>query len=250
MARGQGLRLLVVLCLAATATCSWFGGSKKDKRARAYFDAMDRNRNGALDEKEFLVAVQGTPLDPSGRTDDYRQELLGLFRGEGSAKTISWHQWKDIFEDEMPELKEGQKGRGDEGWVEEFEEHDKNGDGLLSKKEARDEDEPKTWNEYQFKRHDKNGDGVLNRQEAKRLMSGQVEGGESNGEDDHESNQAVDELFYELDTDLSESISMDEWLSEGLSNIFSGLMGDTHAYHEYEHGFVDDILGPQDLSFH
>jgi hypothetical protein len=49
---------------------------------------------------------------------------------------------------------------------------------------------------------------------------------------------------------LSESISLEEWLEEGISALYSGLMGNTHAYAQYEQPYDDLAFEEEDLSFH
>lgn len=60
----------------------------------------------------------------------------------------------------------------------------------------------------------------------------------------------VDNMFQELDQDTSDSISFEEWVSEGLMSAFNGLMGNTMAFQEYENAEDEVGLGDLDLSFH
>jgi hypothetical protein len=60
----------------------------------------------------------------------------------------------------------------------------------------------------------------------------------------------VDNLFSELDTDLSDTISFDEWLGDGLSSVYQSLFGNAHAFEEYENVEDDLEYEADDLSFH
>mmetsp|Transcript_4127 Transcript_4127/g.9776 ORF Transcript_4127/g.9776 Transcript_4127/m.9776 type:complete len:137 (+) Transcript_4127:470-880(+) len=135
---------------------------------------------------------------------------------------MGYAEWRDFFDGDPPEA-------GDE-------DVDMPDDGL---------GDAESYHELTFRKYDKNGDGHICREEAAAMASGGGGGGDLSSEE----HRGLRHMFVELDTDLSETISFDEWISAGLSQVYAGLMGNTHAFQEYEN-FEDDMAWETpDLSF-
>uniref|UniRef100_A0A7S0YKT0 EF-hand domain-containing protein n=1 Tax=Hemiselmis tepida TaxID=464990 RepID=A0A7S0YKT0_9CRYP len=213
----------ILVATALLAVVRGTGGVRGPQDGRkAYFMARDADGDGLLSEKECWDALEGTTLDPRLMSDEKEGLLRRFFEGQGEGSGMGFAEWKNFFDGDPPEA-------GDEGG-------DVPDDGLSG---------ISTYHELTFRKHDKNGDGHLCREEAAMMQSG----GRGHQDLSSEEHAGLRDMFLELDTDLSETISFDEWLSAGLSTLYAGLMGNTHAFQEYEN--VEDELDWQkpDLSF-
>jgi len=213
----------MLLATALLAIVQIVGGAREPQDGKeAYFMVRDSDGDGFMSEEECWEALEGTTLDPRLMSEEKEGLLRGFFGSKKGVTGMSYAEWKDFFDGDPPEAGE--------------EDGDMPDDGL---------GEASTYHELTFRKHDKNGDGQICREEAAMMASG----GRGHQDLSSEEHRGLREMFLELDTDLSETISFEEWLQAGLSNVYAGLMGNTHAFQEYEN--VEDELDwdKPDLSF-